>query len=312
MSDNFIKSKTKEDFDNVYMKALFSKIFDKLKGKQNSLLSFHEIMKHVKIKNEFYKGMQEVLIEQIVGSEGRYNDFNKRFLPRRKNLRGRWERVDEAHYKDIILPPIKLYKLSEMYFVRDGNHRVSVGKKQGRAYIDAEVVEIQTTIDNIKPGMTTEDLIKIVENHEREIFLETTELDQYRDTSKLRFTYTGRYNDIISHIHGHKYFMGIEKNCEIDFTCALLSWFDNLFIPIINEIENAKIVKKFPKRTSADLYVWIIRHWDELKTQYGIDIKISDAVQSYKKQYGKKNSFLNLFNKIFKGKKSEFFRRKTL
>ena len=166
MSDFFIKEKTKEDFDKAYFEATIGRIFNKFQGKSNSLLSFQEIMQYVKTKNESYKGMQFVSIDDIVGSEGRYNDFSKEFLPRRKNLRTRWERVDEAHYKDIILPPIQLYQLGQVYFVRDGNHRVSVAKMQGKEFIDAEVTEIQTNID-ITQEMTKETLFGILIKHEK-------------------------------------------------------------------------------------------------------------------------------------------------
>ena len=37
----------------------------------------------------------------------------------------------EAAIKAIDLPPIKVYELAGLYFVRDGNHRVSVAKARG-------------------------------------------------------------------------------------------------------------------------------------------------------------------------------------
>ena len=93
MSDFFIKEKTKEDFDKAYFEATIGRIFNKFQGKSNSLLSFQEIMQYVKTKNESYKGMQFVSIDDIVGSEGRYNDFSKEFLHGGKFTDG-WERVD--------------------------------------------------------------------------------------------------------------------------------------------------------------------------------------------------------------------------
>jgi hypothetical protein len=41
------------------------------------------------------------------------------------------------------LPAVSLYKIGEAYFVRDGNHRVSVARYHGVVEIDAEVVEIR-------------------------------------------------------------------------------------------------------------------------------------------------------------------------
>ncbi len=285
INDEILKEMTKSDFDQAYQKALFSRILSRLKGETNSLLSFQEIMQYIKVKNESYIGMQCVKIDDIIGSEGRYNDFNKEFLPKRKMLRSRWEKIDEAHYQDKILPPIKLYKLGEAYFVRDGNHRVSVARKQNREFIDAEVIEIKSNIP-ITPETTKSELLEIVISFEKIAFLELTKLDQKRDTSKLNFTFPGRYDELMIHIHGHQYFLGIEKKKEIDMNTAILSWYDNLYVPIINAIEEENLLYRFPGRTSSDLYVWIIRHWDDLKRKYGNKVKITDAVRSYSKNYG--------------------------
>ncbi|OHD11774.1 MAG: hypothetical protein A2086_12000 [Spirochaetes bacterium GWD1_27_9] len=301
ISDMSIKEKTKEDFDRAYFEAMISRIFDRFQGEKDSLLSFSEIMKFVKIKNQSYKGMQFVLIDDIVGSEGRYNDFNKKFLPKRRILRERWQRVDEAHYKDVILPPIQLYQLGKAYFVRDGNHRVSVAKRQGMEFIDAEVTEIYTDIE-INPDMTKEDLVKILIENERKNFLEMTNLSELRDVSMINFTTTGLFDTLLTHINGHQYFLGIDKKESVSFDEALLSWYDNLFLPIIKEIEEDRILFYFPGRTEADLYVWIIRHWDELKNKFGQKIKISDAVKSFKNNYGGSTfgSFFKWLSKLLK------------
>lgn len=280
-----LKEMTKNDFDKAYQKALFSKILSKIKGEKNTLLSFDEVMKWIRVKNESYIGLQCVRIEDIIGSEGRYNDFSKEFLPKRKNLRNRWESVDEAHYQDKILPPIKLYKLGRGYFVRDGNHRVSVAKEQGREFIDAEVTEIKTSIP-IRPDMTTSELQKIVIEYEKQAFLEITGLDMKRDVSMIQFTSSGRYDEILQHIYGHQYFMGIEKNAPVGFEEAMLSWYDHIFMPIIEEIKDEKIYFRFPGRTSGDLYLWIVRQWDDLKRKYGDSVPIKDAVKSYNQNYG--------------------------
>ncbi|HOV15149.1 MAG TPA: transcriptional regulator, partial [Spirochaetota bacterium] len=202
---------------------------------------------------------------------------------------------------DIILPPIQLYQLGRVYFVRDGNHRVSVAKRQGREFIDAEVTEIQTDIE-INQDMTKEELFEILIEHEKKNFLEMTGLDKHRDVSMLNFSSPGRFDIILSHINGHQYFLGIDKNISVNFDEAMLSWYDNIFIPIIDEIKHENIIIYFMGRTEADLYVWIVKHWDELKNREGQEIKISDAVKSYKNNFGKSpiDSFFKWIFGIFK------------
>jgi hypothetical protein len=301
-----IQHMAKTDFNKAYQQGLFKGILSIARRDNGDLLSFNDVLKYIDVQNEFYKGIQYVKIDEIIGSEGRYNDFDKEFLPRRKNLRHRWERIDEAHYRDIILPPVELYKLGSAYFVRDGNHRVSVARRQGREFIDAEVIEIKSDI-NIVPGMTKQSLIDIVIKHEKENFLTATSLDRHRDCSSLTFSVPGRFDDLVSHIHGHQYYLGIEQNREVQFDEAVLSWYDNLFAPITDEIRHNKLTTRFPNRTEADLYVWIIRHWDLLKEKYGQSIPISSAVKSFNAKFGKSPMQLlaQLIKRIFIDKKTE-------
>ena len=298
MSDMMIKENARKDFDKAYSKAIFKNIMAKFNGRDNKLMSFSEVMHYVKAKNESYGGMRYIPIDDIVGSEGRYKDFTREFLPEKQMLRSRWEKVDEAHLKDVILPPIKVYQLGGVYFVRDGNHRVSVARGQGCEFIDAEVTDIQTDI-KLRSDMSNDDLIRIIINHEKEIFLENTKLDTMRDVSMLDFSYPGSFDNIMTHINGHQYYMGIEQNQFVDFNQAMLSWYDTLYMPIINEIEKCNILKRFEGRTSSDLYIWIMNHWDEIKRIYGQDVPITEAVHSYSEQYGKESS-KNIFGFIKK------------
>lgn len=96
--------------------------------------------------NETYLGMKTVPVKLIVGSESRYQDFDNRFFQKKMHLKTRWEHIDMAHIQDINLPPITLYELGGLYFVRDGNHRVSVAKAKNVEFIDAEVVSLQSEI----------------------------------------------------------------------------------------------------------------------------------------------------------------------
>lgn len=284
-----------QEFDQALFRGTLSAIFSRLKGKKNNLLSFSDVMEIVSAtSNESYKGIHPILIEDIVGSEGRYNDFSKQFLPKSQFLRGRWERIAVAHYKDIELPPIQVYKLSKVYFVRDGNHRVSVARKKGNIYIDAEITEINTDVE-ITPDMDRAQLVKIILDHERNTFLKNTGLSELRDVKKLTFSYPGRFDDILSHIDGHKYFLNMQG--IVDFKGALLSWYDNLFVPIVAEIEKSGILFHLSGRTSGDLYVWIIRHWHFLKEQYGEHVQIEDAVKSYE-QFTRKTPIGTLFRSI--------------
>ena len=145
------------DFSKARLKAFFNSIGNFLSPEKHQLLAFDEVKSILKIRGEEYRGVIPVPLEMIIGSEGRYRDFARGFLPKHDYLRERWVKVDSAHYQDIILPPIRLYELGGAYFVRDGNHRVSVAKLQGALEIDAEVVSLGSNVQ-IQKGMGIEEL----------------------------------------------------------------------------------------------------------------------------------------------------------
>jgi hypothetical protein len=93
--------------------------------------------------SQAYRGMMTVEVETISGSVGRYRDFDEAFLPLRVSMAYRWGRVDRAYHRGVELPAVSRYKIGDAYFVRDGNHRVSVAKYHKAAAIDAEVVELR-------------------------------------------------------------------------------------------------------------------------------------------------------------------------
>ncbi|HUZ16781.1 MAG TPA: transcriptional regulator [Spirochaetia bacterium] len=285
MSDPFIDNLAREDFNRARSRETFTKIINLLTPERQELLSLQDVRQLIKPKAESYVGMKVVSIDLIVGSEGRYRDFDHTFLPRHEYVRKRWENVDKAHLKDIILPPIKLYEIGGVYFVRDGNHRVSVARSQGVKSIDAEVISLASELA-IRPGMTRQDLTHAVIEYEKENAFENSELGKIISPDELNFTATGRYEEILKHIQVHKYFLNLDKTEEIPFVEAGKSWYEEMFKPIVNLIEEENLLSRFPGRTQADLYMWLIKHWDDLKRKYGNNFPLEYAVLDYSAKYG--------------------------
>jgi hypothetical protein len=248
------------DFSRARNKAALSEIQHLMNADKNRLLSFHDVKDILKPRNQVYMGSQTVPIKLIVGSEGRYRDFNRYFLPKADHLRNRWERVDEAHLRDIILPSIQLYEIGGVYFVRDGNHRVSVAKAQNVEFIDAEVISLASEI-NIRPGMTTDQLREAILASEKNVFYDKTKFGELTGDMSLDFSTPGRYDVIYNHILVHKYFLNESKEEEIPFPEALVSWYNNVYSPAVTIIREQWLLANFPARTEGDLYVWIVKHW---------------------------------------------------
>lgn len=302
MSDDIHSIQASEDFSRARGKAILSRIQNFMNPDKDKLLSFNDVKEILKPRNETYKGMQVVPLELIVGSEGRYRDFNKYFLPRSEHLRQRWERVDMARLKDIILPPIQLYEIGGVYFVRDGNHRVSVARAQGSGSIDAEVISLSSEI-KISPDMTTEQLKQAVIDYEKKLFYEKTNFYELTGCDDLDFSAPGRYDVIYNHILVHKYYLNEHASSEISFSDALVSWYNNVYKPIIDIIQEEHLDAHFPGRTPSDLYVWIVKHWDFLKKKYGVHYSMSEAARDFTRKYGKERlslwDYLQIFFKRF-------------
>jgi len=284
MAIDAITQQTYADFSRARGKAMLSQIQNFLNTDRDKLLSFNDVKGILKPKNEVYMGSQTVPIKMIVGSEGRYHDFNKYFLPRKEHMRQRWQRVDEAHIKDIVLPPILLYEIGGVYFVRDGNHRVSVAKLQGVEFIDAEVISLTTEM-NIKPSMTTDELTAELIEYEKNIFYTETLFGDLTEYWDMNFSAPGRYDVIYNHILVHKYYLNEDIEEEIHFNNALVSWYNNVYNPVIKIIRDQWLLANFPGRTEADLYVWIVKHWDFLKKKYGT-YSLNKAAGDFSMKYG--------------------------
>ena len=146
-----------QDFLARKKRARYARVASMITGKNNDMLSFEDVRKVVVPNGESYIGCKSVPVDKIVGSEGRTKDFDSSFRPRREFLRHRWIRVATAYYQRVELPPVQLLEIGGVYFVRDGNHRVSVAKSRKLGYIDAEVIRHSSDV-TLQPKMTIEEI----------------------------------------------------------------------------------------------------------------------------------------------------------
>ena len=110
------------------------------------ILPFEEVVRELGFVSERELGRQVVALDTIVGTVDRVRDFDRSFRPTSPRTRGRWEAIATAMRRGQAMPPISLYRIGEIHFVRDGHHRVSVSRALGRADIDANVTEVQTRV----------------------------------------------------------------------------------------------------------------------------------------------------------------------
>jgi hypothetical protein len=255
MSDS-ISEQARADFQRARFKAFVHRVWGTLSGQPSTLLSYDEIKEKLHIGGPIYRGVSTIRVEQIAGSLNRYHEFDRVFLPASDKLAERWQRVNRAFYEEISLPPVVLYKVGQVYFVVDGHHRVSVAREQGQLFIEAEVRECATRV-NITADIKPEDLIVL---ESKVNFLERTSLDALRPDANIKVTIPDGFDRMLEHIAVHRYFMGLDWKRDISEVEAVAHWYDNVYMPVIRVIRDTEILKEFPTKTEADLYLWVLDH----------------------------------------------------
>lgn len=258
-----IQPQSRNDYARARFKAFWRGVLAAISGETNTLLSYDDIKEKLHIGGPIYRGVKPVRVDQIVGSLNRYHEFDRAFLPLQDQNAERWQRVNQAFYNEISLPPVVLYQVGGVYFVVDGHHRVSVAREQNQVYIDAEVRECATKV-NITPDIRPEDLQDL---HDKVHFIERTGVDHIRPDADITLTLSGGYARMLEHIAVHRYFMGLDEQRDISEAEAVAHWYDTVYLPIVMVVRESDILHEFPARTEADLYLWVLDHQHFLHEQ---------------------------------------------
>jgi len=275
---------SRQDFARAYRKGFWRSVLGWLRKSENNLLPFDEVVKRIPLKGQSYLGLKQIETDKIIGSVSRFTEFDRTFLPRQTHTRERWESIDQAYYRDIVLPPIDVYQIGQVYFVKDGNHRVSVARERGQLYMDAYVVKI-----NI-PGTLDKDtnIDKLVLQQEYLGFMSQTHLDELAPGDDLHFSIPGQYEKLLNHISVHRWFMGERLQRPISEAEAVMGWLTEVYRPLVRIIRKSDILKEFPQRTETDLYLWIIEHRYYMVAELHKKISMESAARHFVKNFSQK------------------------
>lgn len=262
------------DFNEAQRKASIKTILSRITGQSTDLLSYDQVLKRFRVQGQTDRGRKDIPLDKIVGSVGRYSDFTADFLPRKNANAQRWARVKMATETLEGLPPIEVYKVGEVYFVRDGNHRVSIARMNNQSHIEAFVTEVFIRVP-LSPDV---DLDELIIKEEYAGFLEQTGIDKLiPDAPDFSVTAAGANGRLIEDINVYHYFMSIGLENEVPYDKAVKTWFRNVYMPVIDIIRERRVLRGFPHRTETDLYIWILEYRDELQETLGWKID-ADAV----------------------------------
>jgi hypothetical protein len=141
------------DIENDFLRARRHQVLARLAHRLrrepddvNIILPFNEVVAALGLEGERYLGVRTIDLDTVVGTVDSHRDFDRRFRPTSARVRERWERVALAQRRGEPMPPIDVYRVGGLHFVRDGHHRVSVALANGQRTIEASVTEVRTTL----------------------------------------------------------------------------------------------------------------------------------------------------------------------
>jgi hypothetical protein len=150
MSTGFPDADARNDFDRERRRRAVASIAARLRLEPDDvsvMLPFEEVVAALGRAGEHDLGIETIPLDSIVGTvDRRVGAFDREFRPTRTETRGRWERIAAARRRGESMPPIDVYRIGELHFVRDGHHRVSVARALGDGSIEAQVREVQTKL----------------------------------------------------------------------------------------------------------------------------------------------------------------------
>ena len=219
------------------------------------------------------RGRQRVPLGRIVGSVGRYHDFDSRFRPKPHVASERYEDIKKALRAGHDLPPVKLYQIKDDYYVLDGNHRIAAAKALGRERIEADIVEF------LPSRNTLENMLY----RQRARFREKTGLPY-----SVNLTEIGKYEYLLKQIRDHHAHLTNERAPSVTYAEAAMDWYEHIYLPLLSIIRKGNLLKHFPGRTLDDLYAYISYHqWEESRTRrygIGIDQLIPDDMEAFREK----------------------------
>ncbi len=268
------RAAAQEAFQAARRRAFVQDILAELSGKPDSLLPFDAVREQLRLETpDGDARIQEIPLEKIVGSVGRYRDFNRAFLPRAHIDPERWTRI--ASLQD--LPPIDVFQVGDVYFVRDGNHRVSAARARNQKTIRARVVQVPVRVP-LDSDTSPDDLILKAEYTE---FLEKTALDRSHPEQRIELTRPGGYLGLLKQIEVYQFYMGLRSRHYPSLEEAAADWYREVYRPLVERIRAAQVLPRFPGRTEADLFLWITENRARLQMRYGQRQEADEAVSEF-------------------------------
>jgi hypothetical protein len=253
VSTGFPGPDAQSDFSRARRARLLAEIGRRLRREPDDvalMLPFEEVVEALGRVGQRDLGLQVVPLDAIVGSVDRTVDFDRGLRPTSARLRSRWERINAAQRRGEALPPVSLYKIGDLYFVRDGHHRVSVAKSLGRRDIDAYVVEVTTRIKLSEDTLVSDLPLK---DHER-LFRERVPLPP-EARERIQLTDPWDYGALAEAVEAWGFRAMQNRGTYMDRAEVAQHWFQEEYEPVAELLGAGELIAEDETETEAYMRV---------------------------------------------------------
>ena len=261
------RADAQSDFARARRRRALALLSARLRGEPDDvamILPFEEVVEALGRTGERALGLGTIDVDAIVGTVDRTREFDRDFRPTTPRLRERWERIAAAQRRGEALPPIDVYRVGELHFVRDGHHRVSVARAHGLKTIEAYVTEVITRIPP-HGGLRIGDLA--LKGHER-LFAERVPLPG--DTRRrLQLSDEWRYAALAEGVEAWGFRCMQDRGELMTREQVADAWYRDDYLPVVELLREAGLLGRGTEaeaymRVSTLRYLLLRTHaWDD-------------------------------------------------
>jgi hypothetical protein len=250
----FPRADVENDFLRVRRRQVLSRLAYRLRREPDDvslILPFDDVVSALGQRGERELGLQTIKLDTIVGTVDSRRDFDRHFRPTSGRVRERWERLALAQRRGEAIPPIDVYRIDSMHFVKDGHHRVSIAMAARQKVIEAYVTEVLTAIP--AGGIRGQHDLPM-KNYER-LFRSRVPLPP-QAYAKIVFADPWCYAVLGEGVEAWGYRCMQAERQFLDREQVAKRWWSEEFLPVVRMLNAADLVGS---RTEAEAYLRVAR-----------------------------------------------------
>lgn len=278
----FPSADAQDDFSRARRSRLLAELGRRLRREPDDvalILPFDEVVEALGMVGEVGLGLRSITLDSIVGTVDRTRDFDRGFRPTTPRVRGRWQRIAAAQRRGESFPPISVYRIGDLHFVRDGHHRVSVAKSLGREDIDAYVTQVRTRI-------ATGDVLRLADlplkGHER-LFAERVPLDE-QQLARVRPSDPWEFGRLAEGVEAWGFRVMQERREYMGREEVARLWYEEDFLPVAKTLREGEFIRA--SETEGDAYTRVVSARYVLLRTHEWSDEIVDRLQGIERRKG--------------------------